>query len=111
TEPNEIQLEVGTVGGGGCTYASRPPPAAAPPDTEPPRPAGAGRAHHRPRGGRTRGAGRRGGGRWARTASPRAPHAVDSACELPAHQVLSTLSVLEMRRLLRRLGGNRIVRL
>lgn len=30
---------------------------------------------------------------------------------LPTHQVLATLSVLEMRRLVRRLGGNRIMRL
>ena len=32
------------------------------------------------------------------------------ACGLPIHNVLATLSVLEMRRLIRRLGGNRVKR-
>ncbi len=35
---------------------------------------------------------------------------VAAQCGLPMNQVLSTVSVLEMRRLLRRVGGNRIVR-
>jgi DNA processing protein len=35
---------------------------------------------------------------------------VISATRLPAQNVLSTLSVLEMRRLVRRLGGNRVMR-
>jgi DNA processing protein len=33
-----------------------------------------------------------------------------AACGLPVQNVLSTLSVLEMRRLVRRLGGNRVMR-
>jgi DNA processing protein len=32
-------------------------------------------------------------------------------CELPVHRVLSTISVLEMRHLVRRLGGNRVARI
>ena len=32
------------------------------------------------------------------------------ACGLPVQNVLATLSVLEMRRLIRRLGGNRVMR-
>lgn len=36
---------------------------------------------------------------------------VIAACGLPASQVLATLSVLEMRRLVRRLGGSRVMRL
>ena len=36
---------------------------------------------------------------------------VVEACELPVHRVLSTLSVLEMRRLIRRLSGMQVVRL
>ncbi len=32
------------------------------------------------------------------------------ACKLPIHRVLSTVSVLESRRLVRKIGGNRIVR-
>ena len=36
---------------------------------------------------------------------------VIGACGLPAPQVLATLSVLEMRRLIRRLGGSRVMRL
>src|SRR5262245_9665295 len=35
---------------------------------------------------------------------------VIAACGLPVQNVLSTLSVLEMRRLVRRLGGNRVMR-
>jgi DNA processing protein len=35
---------------------------------------------------------------------------VISACGLPVQNVLATLSVLEMRRLVRRLGGNRVMR-
>jgi DNA processing protein len=35
---------------------------------------------------------------------------VTVACGLPVHNVLSTLSVLEMRRLIRRVGGNRVKR-
>jgi DNA processing protein len=35
---------------------------------------------------------------------------VISACGLPVQNVLSTLSVLEMRRLVRRIGGNRVMR-
>jgi DNA processing protein len=35
---------------------------------------------------------------------------VTAACGLPVQNVLSTLSVLEMRRLVRRLGGNRVMR-
>jgi DNA processing protein len=35
---------------------------------------------------------------------------VISACGLPVQNVLATLSVLEMRRLIRRLGGNRVMR-
>ena len=35
---------------------------------------------------------------------------VIAACGLPVQNVLSTLSVLEMRRLIRRLGGNRVMR-
>jgi DNA processing protein len=35
---------------------------------------------------------------------------IASGCGLAMHQVLSTVSVLEMRRLVRRVGGNRIVR-
>ena len=41
------------------------------------------------------------------------PIAIDNviaACGLPVQNVLSTLSVLEMRRLIRRLGGNRVMR-
>ena len=41
------------------------------------------------------------------------PIVIDSviaACGLPVQNVLSTLSVLEMRRLIRRLGGNRVMR-
>ena len=41
------------------------------------------------------------------------PIAIDSiisASGLPVQNVLSTLSVLEMRRLIRRLGGNRVMR-
>jgi DNA processing protein len=41
------------------------------------------------------------------------PIAIDSViatCGLPVQNVLSTLSVLEMRRLIRRLGGNRVMR-
>ncbi|MBA3481118.1 MAG: hypothetical protein H0T51_04805 [Pirellulales bacterium] len=33
------------------------------------------------------------------------------ACELPIHRVLSTVSVLESRRLVRKLGGNRVARI
>jgi DNA processing protein len=33
------------------------------------------------------------------------------ACEMPIHRVLSTVSVLESRRLVRKLGGNRVVRI
>ena len=33
-----------------------------------------------------------------------------AACGLPVQNVLSTISVLEMRRLVRRLGGNRVLR-
>ena len=36
--------------------------------------------------------------------------AVASACELPIHRVLSTVSVLEMRRLVRRVSGTQVVR-
>ncbi len=36
--------------------------------------------------------------------------AVISACNLPAAQVLSTISILEMRRLLRRVSGNYVLR-
>jgi len=35
---------------------------------------------------------------------------VTAACGLPVQNVLATLSVLEMRRLIRRLGGNRVMR-
>ncbi len=35
---------------------------------------------------------------------------VVATCGLPTPQVLATLSALEMRRLVRRLGGNRIMR-
>ena len=35
---------------------------------------------------------------------------VIAASRLPVQNVLSTLSVLEMRRLIRRLGGNRVMR-
>jgi DNA processing protein len=43
--------------------------------------------------------------------SPGSVDAVISACGLPTPQVLATLSVLEMRRLVRRMTGNQIVRL
>jgi DNA processing protein len=36
---------------------------------------------------------------------------VAAACELPIHRVLSTVSVLESRRLVRKLGGNRVARI
>jgi DNA processing protein len=36
---------------------------------------------------------------------------VATACALPIHRVLSTVSVLESRRLVRRVGGNRVVRI
>jgi DNA processing protein len=36
---------------------------------------------------------------------------VAEACELPIHRVLSTVSVLESRRLVRKLGGNRVARI
>jgi len=36
--------------------------------------------------------------------------AVAAACELPIHRVLSTVSVLEMRRLVRRVSGTQVVR-
>jgi DNA processing protein len=35
---------------------------------------------------------------------------VAAACELPIHRVLSTISVLEMRRLVRRVSGTQVVR-
>ena len=35
---------------------------------------------------------------------------VAATCNLPVHRVLSTVSVLEMRRLVRRIGGNRVAR-
>lgn len=41
------------------------------------------------------------------------PQTIDDVavrCKLPVHNVLSTISVLEMRRLIRRLGGNRVMR-
>jgi DNA processing protein len=36
---------------------------------------------------------------------------VAAACELPIHRVLSTVSVLESRRLVRKIGGNRVARI
>jgi DNA processing protein len=36
---------------------------------------------------------------------------VATACEMPIHRVLSTVSVLESRRLVRKLGGNRVARI
>src|SRR5262249_21666330 len=36
--------------------------------------------------------------------------AVSAACRLPIHRVLSTVSVLEMRRLVRRVSGTQVVR-
>ena len=36
---------------------------------------------------------------------------VAAACELPIHRVLATVSVLESRRLVRKIGGNRAVRI
>jgi sugar-specific transcriptional regulator TrmB len=35
---------------------------------------------------------------------------VATACGLPIHRVLSTVSVLESRRLVRKIGGNRVAR-
>ena len=36
---------------------------------------------------------------------------VAAACEMPIHRILSTVSVLESRRLVRKLGGNRVSRI
>ena len=33
------------------------------------------------------------------------------ACQMPVHRVLSTISVLEMRRLIRRVSGTRVARM
>jgi len=33
------------------------------------------------------------------------------ACAMPIHRVLSTVSVLESRRLIRKMGGNRVARI
>lgn len=41
---------------------------------------------------------------------PTSLDAVATACELPIHRVLSTVSVLEMRRLVRRVSGAQVVR-
>ena len=43
-------------------------------------------------------------------ASPTSIDAVTAACGLPVHRVLSTISVLEMRRLIRRVSGTQVVR-
>ena len=42
--------------------------------------------------------------------SPNSIDAVSAACQLPIHRVLSTISVLEMRRLVRRVSGAQVVR-
>ena len=42
--------------------------------------------------------------------SPTSIDAVAAACGLPIHRVLSTISVLEMRRLVRRTSGTQVVR-
>jgi DNA processing protein len=42
--------------------------------------------------------------------SPNSIDAVSAACGLPIHRVLSTVSVLEMRRLVRRVSGTQVVR-
>jgi DNA processing protein len=42
--------------------------------------------------------------------SPTSIDTVAAACELPVHRVLSTVSVLEMRRLIRRTSGTQVVR-
>jgi DNA processing protein len=42
--------------------------------------------------------------------TPTTVDAVTTACGLPVHRVLSTLSVLEMRRLIRRVSGTQVVR-
>ncbi|HEY4312573.1 MAG TPA: hypothetical protein VGN12_24200 [Pirellulales bacterium] len=44
------------------------------------------------------------------TAEPTTIDQVVATSALPTPQVLATLSVLEMRRLVRRLGGNRVSR-
>lgn len=44
------------------------------------------------------------------TDEPRTIDDVTVACGLPVHNVLATLSVLEMRRLVRRVGGQRVMR-
>jgi DNA processing protein len=36
---------------------------------------------------------------------------VAAACKLPIHRVLSTVSVLESRRLVRKIAGNRVARI
>ena len=41
---------------------------------------------------------------------PTSIDAIVAACSLPVHRVLSTVSVLEMRRLVRRTSGTQVVR-
>ncbi len=41
---------------------------------------------------------------------PTAIDAIAKACGLPIHRVLSTISVLEMRRLVKRVSGTQVVR-
>jgi len=36
---------------------------------------------------------------------------IATACQMPVHRVLSTISVLEMRRLIRRVSGTRVARM
>ena len=48
---------------------------------------------------------------WRRsTAAPTSIDAIAAASGLPIHRVLSTISVLEMRRLIRRTSGTQVVR-
>ena len=42
--------------------------------------------------------------------APTSLDAIAAACGLPIHRVLSTISVLEMRRLIRRTSGTQVVR-
>ena len=46
----------------------------------------------------------------AMSTTPTTVDAVTTACGLPVHRVLSTISVLEMRRIIRHVSGTQVVR-